>query len=153
MRYAARICQVGNDEAGHTCQRLDSSRQVLACGLIEVEHNWREIPVAKFLANGVKDGLAFGRKATEDQNGFRSNRVDNFLDPLIIHQEVNELGDRYVVDGYAGLVTRGNDEPFLRGFFKINVPRSNTVDARSIEARLLQVCVNQNGPAYVSLVQ
>jgi len=49
MRYAARVGEIGDNEAGHVGQRGDRPGEVLAGGLLEIEQDWQIITLAEWL--------------------------------------------------------------------------------------------------------
>src|SRR5580700_10509403 len=113
MRDAARVSQIGDDETGHAGKRFDGACYVLARGLVEIEHNWREVTIAKFIADGDQHGLTFLGEPAEDENDFRGDRVDDVANLFVVEKQIDKLGDLNVVDGDAWLISITYEEVLL----------------------------------------
>src|SRR3954453_7002089 len=110
---AARVSQVGDDEARQVSQGRNCSCEVLAGWLVEVEQDRHVAPVAQFLAQSVEDCFALRGETPKDEYCLLSDGVDDVADFRIIQQEIDELRDLDVVDGNLGLVPRRDNQILL----------------------------------------
>ena len=106
---------------------------------LEVEQHRQVVALAQFLAEGIEDGFALRREAAEDQHHLGGDGVDHVADPLVVEQQVDELGHLEVVDGDLGLVLPGDDQVGLPCSLQVEVPGGYAVNAAAREIGIAQV--------------
>src|SRR4029077_7840019 len=113
LRNAARVSEVGDDEAGHAGEQRDCLSNISVFRHVEIEQDWQVIVLSKLLSEVVEDGFTFLRKAAQDQHPFRGNRVNDVANFFVVEQQVDELSNFDVVYSDSGFSWRSNDQIFL----------------------------------------
>src|SRR6266705_886432 len=106
----ARISEIDNDEAGEMSKNTHGFCQVSTCRLLEIKQHWRVVLFTKFVSDSIQSDLPLRRKATQDQNDFRSDDVDDITNLPVVQQEIDKLSNLKIIYSDGILTETCNDE-------------------------------------------